>query len=421
MYNNDNANAKHLGHSWLELVDSEKTKWGHCIYKVTGKPTRRSFVLWSCTHHPNGGKNVFIEDDSVLKDLKKKNLISSKELDELIQTYPGEQFYASRIDDYLKCYTKKQQRMVCCREKLHGTRTLVGFEIFQNLLASRGAHYKTNYTLQIDAADYKGKHVKYPIKCESHDTTFQYSMQDLNYITSCPCPLCRIDPNHKNRSVDIIKRRNTGRPGQVSRHASRVKAKYNYTCALSHSTFDLQSHHLDGQDFYTETQLLWESNGICLCGTIHRDYHFNFLLNHSIIAKEYSKNTFHLDLSPPCSESQKTNLNNPDLFLAGAEVSRYTFLEYLKFLKYDIKVKNSSYINVLNKKITLEHGSINPSDSRFGTLGKITLERLEICIQKFCAEYKGENWRLAERKDIPYANDGNLWTKVDEEWNDLQE
>lgn len=168
----------------------------------------------------------------------------------------------------------------------------------------------------------------------------------------------------------------------------------------------------------TETQLLWESNGICLCGTIHRDYHCNFLLNHSIIAKEYSKDTF----DAPCAEYtiEITNLNNPDISLAGAEVSRYTFLEYLRFLKYDIIVKNSSYTNFLNEKMAFEHGSINPSDSRFGTLGKITLERLEIAIQKFCAEYKGQNWRLAGRKDIPYANDGDLWTKVDEEWNDLQ-
>jgi hypothetical protein len=120
----------------------------------------------------------------------------------------GEPFYASRMDDYLKLY--KIQRTVCCREKLHSTRTLVGFERFEKLLADRGAHYKTKYTLQISAADYKGKHVKHPIKCESHEVTFQYSMQNLNYITSCPCPMCRI--NHKNGSVDIIKRRNAGRP-----------------------------------------------------------------------------------------------------------------------------------------------------------------------------------------------------------------
>jgi hypothetical protein len=195
--------------------------------------------------------------------------------------------------------------------------------------------------------------VKYPIKCESHEITFQYSMQDLNYITSCPCPMCRIDPNHKNGSVDIIKRRNAGRPGQVIRHASRVKAKYHSKFALSDSTFDLQHHHLDGQEFYTETQLLWEYNGICLCGTIHRDYHYNFLLNHSIIAKEYSlhkDNTYthtihtphiplkeHVLLKKNSVHTFKEEFCNPDLSLAGAEISRYTFLEYLRFLKYDIK------------------------------------------------------------------------------------
>lgn len=66
--------------------------------------------------------------------------------------------------------------------------------------------------------------------------------------------------------------------------------------------------------------------------------------------------------------------------------------------------------------MAFEHSSINPSDSGFGTLGKITLERLEIAIQKFCAEYKDQNWKLAGRKDIPYANDRVLWTKVDASW-----
>jgi hypothetical protein len=56
-----------------------------------------------------------------------------------------------------------------------------GFEIFENLLASRGAHYKTKYTLQISAADYKGKRVKHPIKCESHQRIFQYSMQERSF------------------------------------------------------------------------------------------------------------------------------------------------------------------------------------------------------------------------------------------------
>ena len=142
------------------------------------------------------------------------------------------------------------------------------------------------------------------------------------------------------------------------RHASRVKEKYNYACALSNSTFDLQHHHLDGLlfDFYTETQLLWEFNGICLCSTIHRDYHFNFLLNHSIIAKEYSK-----DIFDPSVSMETTNLNNPDLSFAGAEVSRETFLEYLRFLKYDIKVRNSFYLNVLNEKMARALSSIVPS------------------------------------------------------------
>jgi hypothetical protein len=64
----------------------------------------------------------------------------------------------------------------------------------------------------------------------------------------------------------------------------------------------------------------------------------------------------------------------------------------------------------------LEHRSINPPDSRFGNLEKITLERLEMAIQKFCAEYKSDNWGLAGREGIPYANDHDLWTKVDASW-----
>ena len=157
-----------------------------------------------------------------------------------------------------------------------------GFIIFETLLKNRGDHYKTKYTLLIKQSDYNGKHIKYPIKCEIHNKEFSYSMQDLNYITSCPCPDCRLDPNHKNVMVDIIKKRNGGRAGQVIRHAQKVKTKYNNQCALSKSTFELHHHHLDGSDFYEATAFDWNNNGICLCGPIHRDYHNNFLKNKSI-------------------------------------------------------------------------------------------------------------------------------------------
>jgi hypothetical protein len=66
--------GENVSKRWFELVHLEAAKWGHSIYKVTGlqKPTRRSYVLWYCTHHPNGGKNFFIDEDPVLKKLKKK-------------------------------------------------------------------------------------------------------------------------------------------------------------------------------------------------------------------------------------------------------------------------------------------------------------------------------------------------------------
>lgn len=219
-------------------------------------------------------------------------------------------------------------------------------------------------------------------------------MQNLNYMTSCPCSMCRIDKNHKNKSVEIVKKRNAGRFGLIRRHSLKVKEKYSFKCAVSNSTFDLHYHHLDGQDFYTKTQNLLEFNGICLCGPIHRDYHFNFLLNYSIIAKYYKVNSI-----PP-----------------GAEVSRYTWLEYLKFFKFDIKVKKSSYINCLNQSCLVEQSKIPLSDLRFGGYETITLEKLEKAIQKFCLEYKGQNYKLSEFSDIPYANDLLLWNKVDSSW-----
>lgn len=38
---------------------------------------------------------------------------------------------------------------------------------------------------------------------------------------------------------------------------------------------------------------------------------------------------------------------------------------------------------------------------------------LETAIEKYCRESKGENWVLADRTDIPFANDTKLWDKVD--------
>lgn len=326
------------------------------------------------------------------------------------------------MDEYLK------QKKTCCRPKLFSDRKKEGYKIFQDLLTRRGNHYKTKYTLQITEKQYPGKHYKVPIKCETHNIIVNYSMQDLNTITSCPCPQCRKDPAHKNVAVDIIKRRNAGRKGQVIRHANKVKAKYNYTCALSNAINNLQHHHLDGQDFYPETRLLWEHNGICLCATIHQDYHYNFLPNYSIIAKEYSNFTFNEnELNPPTEylallnhtvnvkDSLFVDLSNPDFSLNGAEVSRYTFLEYLRFLIFDIKFNNSQYVNNFNQKMATKHCIIN---SLNGEVGKITLETLEKAITKYYAEYVRDNWTLSSRKDIFYANNIELWNKVENTWSE---
>lgn len=310
-------------------------------------------------------------------------------------------------------YLKSPPRKICCREKLHGDRSLTGFNIFLNLLKERGEHYNTTYTLLIKPSEYHGKHIKYPIRCEAHQRIFSYSMQNLNSIVSCPCLECRKDPKHKNVSVDIVKRRNNGRLGQVLRHSNKIKEKYKNTCALSNSTFELHAHHLDGQDFYTETQNSWEHNGICLCGPIHRDYHNNFLINFSIIKKEYQ--AYILD---PAEQSFKVPLENqnPDFSLEGAEVSRYTFLEYLRFLKFDLKKNQSKYVNALNERMTLRYRELVPDNSTGERLGQITLEQIEKATQQFCNEYKGNNWALADRQDIPFANDPKLWEKVDASW-----
>ncbi len=409
------------------MVKNDSKKWNHIIYKITGNtPTRRSYVLWSCLNHKEGDIQscTFVMEDPLLTKLRKKKVMSSTEIDELISAYPGQQFYCSRMDEYLKYY--KNPRTVCCRLHQNTTRKKVGYISFQDLLKSRGDHYNTIYTLLIPSNEYNGKHIKYPIRCEKHNETFKYSMQNLNFTTSCSCKCCRVDPNHSNVCVEIIKKRNAGRPGQVIRHASKVKEKYNNRCALSNATFDLQHHHVDGQDFYTSTQLLWEQNGICLCGTIHRDYHFNFLLTYSIIAKEYDQNTLGYTDGLFLDDN---NHNNPDFSLAGAEVSRYTFLEYLLFLISDIKNNNSVYVNALNNKITLDSNKTNVSnyslelestvvDNRPSNLnlGEITLNQLESAKKQFCAEYKANNWALSGCQDIPYANDSNLWEKVDSSW-----
>nr|YP_007890151.1 putative site-specific DNA endonuclease [Pleodorina starrii]YP_007890195.1 putative site-specific DNA endonuclease [Pleodorina starrii]AFY64422.1 putative site-specific DNA endonuclease [Pleodorina starrii]AFY64463.1 putative site-specific DNA endonuclease [Pleodorina starrii] len=400
---------------WLPKIKTQAQKWDHVIYGITGcVPTRRSEVLWSCSKHPDTGSGIFQHGDQILMKLlaDKKHGLTETEIQDLIMTYPGQAFYATRMDLYLK------NRTICCRPKLYSNRKKEGYKIFQNLLAKRGDHYNTKYTLLINATDYPGKHYKIPIKCEIHNLVVQYSMHELNTITSCPCPLCRKDPNHKNVAVDIVKRRNAGRLGQVIRHAQRVKEKYKHTCALSNSKYNLQHHHLDGQDFYPETRLVWEHNGICLCSTVHLDYHNNFLKIHSLIATKYSNVTFSLNKDELINveDNQEIDSSNPDFSLGGAEVSRYTFLEYLRFLIFDIKSNNSQYVNTLNQKMASEHRKINPSSPSFGELGKITLETLEKAIKKYRVEFVGNNWALSSRKDIFFANNIELWNEVENTW-----
>jgi hypothetical protein len=213
--------------------------------------------------------------------------------------------------------------------------------------------------------------------------------------------------------VDLVKKRNAGRPGQVVRHAEKVKTKYNNQCALSKTPFDLHHHHLDGVDFYEATVLDWNHNGICLCGTIHRDYHHHFLKNHSIIAKEYYKTSFSFNPLVLRSEDEDNEVNP---FLDGAEVSRYTFLEYLQFLIKDIRTQGS-YVTQLNQQIEqTEQNKVSIeslSKSKEKTLGKIDLDTLEQVKQAYIKEYKSSNWALANDKTIPFANDIDLWTKVE--------
>jgi hypothetical protein len=422
--------------NWVELVNKNAYKWEHVILKITGEPpVRRSHVLWFCSKHPLDGEHICQENDSELIKLSEKYIdrssegVSQKDINALISSYPDQPFYSSRMESYLNPSKKNTERTYCCYAGMIAERKATGFNIFQDLLNTRANHYKTQYILLFDAKNYKGKHVKHSFKCVAHNVTLSYSMQDLNYITSCPCPECRKDPKHQNVCVDIVKKHNSGRPGQVIRHATKVKEKYNYTCALSNSTFQLHHHHVDGQDFYQETALNWDVNGICLCGPIHRDYHNNFLKKHSLITKEYLNYSFNIDndewveISSPSSSlhaGQKPEMldfeSNPDYLPNGAEVSRYTFLEYLKFLIFDIKYKNSFYVNNLNKKIKSVHSSLKPSDPSFGNLGQITLNQLEKAIDKYCREYKGENWALSNRTDILFANDPQLWAKVDNSW-----
>lgn len=412
--------------NWSQQVEAQASKWAHTVFKITGSiPSRRSYVLWSCSQHPDGGRHSFQFDDPKLNSFVRDGIISEEELNEFVLNYSGEQFYATRMDQYLK------NRKICCRQHQNKLRTKNGFELFQKLLQDRGTHYKTVFTIEIPVEQYKGKHVKIPIKCESHGIISLYSMKDLNTIVSCPCPQCRVDPSHKNKAVEIIQKRNAGRPGQILRHAIRVKEKYSNTCLISHSKFECQHHHVDGQDFYMQTSLSWEHNGVCLCGPVHRDFHWNFLKKHSKIAskffkkfskisQEYEETQTPLGPSPlPQAEREEpfvVSTNNPDIDVAGAEVSRYTFLEYIRFLMYDIRKNNSRYVQLLNTKISKRHDEIDSSSASYGEMGEITLEKLEIAMKQFCEEYKGDNWALAFRKDIPYANDQVLWNDVDQTW-----
>lgn len=87
--------------------------------------------------------------------------------------------YISRVDNYLAPGAKgNTTRKKCCYHSMVTERKNDGYKIFRELLQKRGDHYKSTYTLLIPESDYNGKHVKYPIKCETHGVEFKYSMQN---------------------------------------------------------------------------------------------------------------------------------------------------------------------------------------------------------------------------------------------------
>ncbi len=283
--------------------------------------------------------------------LPKKNFVQSfteEEISFFVENYKGKTFYATRLDEYLR-NSKKQPRTHCCAFGYILQRKVGGYETFCVLLDRRGAHYNTIYKLLTPQEKYKNKNTKCTIQCESHNEIMEYSLAALQQFTSCPCPQCRVDPNHKNRSVERVKQVN-GRPGQKNRHRKRVVEKYDNKFFLTGSNYELHHHHLDGQDFYAETSLCWEQNGLSFCATVHRDYHNNFLKNYSLIAKEYEKESFSPGLSYDGVQT------DPDSFLEGVEVSRYTFCEYLRFLMFDFQKNNVMYVQTLNAKIEKEYG-----------------------------------------------------------------
>lgn len=76
---------------------------------------------------------------------------------------------------------------------------------------------------------------------------------------------------------------------------------------------------------------------------------------------------------------------------------------------------DSNKTNVSNYSLELESTVVDNRPSNLN-LGEITLNQLEIAKKQFCAEYKANNWALSGCQDIPYANDSNLWEKVDSSW-----
>lgn len=207
---NTNKNKQNV--DWAQRVSDYSLKSNHTIFKIT-KLNRRGFVLWNCNVHidnDNRSHKIFKPTQESLMKLVQNNELTQQELNELISKHENKYFYCTRMDQYLK-----QDRKSCCEAGDLTSKQSKGFELFSQLLSDRGKHYKTTYNLLLLPQDYQGKYKKYPIRCESHGVTMNYSMQELNYNTSCPCDGCRKDPKHKNVAVPIILLRNSGREGQV--------------------------------------------------------------------------------------------------------------------------------------------------------------------------------------------------------------
>ena len=131
-----------------------------------------------------------------------------------------------------------------------------------------------------------GSNMKIKVKCDNENCGKEYEMKyyDYNrynhngkiYCHKCASKIFKSDKNNKKIKTTNNKKEINRNCSEYIEFVKKVLARDNYTCqCCGKKQGDMEVHHLDGYNWCIERRTD-ETNGITLCKTCHKNFHFNY-------------------------------------------------------------------------------------------------------------------------------------------------